>query len=329
MAPRYNFKPSIKHRTLSLQEAEDSIRGRKTQLEVAGMNARLSKMADEVVAMDMDSGRDGAEGEGGGGRGRRGGGGGGGGAFSSRFGSGAGGSGWDGAGGGGDGDWEHQEEYADDDEALAVEAEDKERVQADQQRPPEGDPRGEEMEARLDETDGPMSAIVREQMEMQEEAQDDPYGKLRELMEDGGAEAGGDAGEPKEEDLEDLDAQMEAMADGLVGGRDDGGSAFPDMPQVGGAPAPGEGAGKRAREPAAAEPQPKRPRPAVPVSGAVTEREIRELLQRSGRMLISEIADAFKKRLKTKGEKDRFLKSVKRVTKLVSHGGRKFVELKE
>lgn len=168
-------------------------------------------------------------------------------------------------------------------------------------------------------------------MEMQEEAQDDPYGKLRDLMEDGDAEAGGDAGEPKEEDLEDLDAQMEAMADGLVGGGGDGGSTFPDMPQVGGAPAPvpGEGASKRAREPAAAEPQAKRPRPAAPVSGAVTEREIRELLQRSGRMLISEIADAFKKRLKTKGEKDRFLKSVKRVTKLVSHGGRKFVELKE
>ena len=290
------------------------------------MNARLSKMANDVVAMDMDVGT----GENdrkprGGSRGARGGGGGGG-AFSSRFGSGAGGQGWEGAAGGAEGDWEHQEEYADDDEALAVELEDKERVQADQQRPAEAGGRGEEME-RLDDTDGPASAIVREQIEMQEGAQDDPYGKLRELMGEGEAEASGGSDEPKEEDLEDLDAEMEAMADGLMGSRE--ASAFPDMPNVGGAPAPGEGASKRAREPQATEPKPKRQRPAAPATGAVTEREIRELLQRSGRMLISEIADAFKRRLKTKGEKDRFLKSVKRITKLVTHGGRKFVELKD
>ena len=178
---------------------------------------------------------------------------------------------------------------------------------------------------RLDDTDGPTSAIVREQIEMQEGAQDDHYGKLLELMGEGEAEASG--GSDEEEDIDDIDAEMEAMADGLVGSRE--ASAFPDMPHVGGAPAPGEGASKRAREPQATEPKPKRPRPAAPATGAVTEREIRELLQRSGRMLISEIADAFKRRLKTKGEKDRFLKSVKRITKLVTHGGRKFVELKE
>ena len=305
----YNFKPAPKNRGMDLKDAERAINERKSANEVAALS-RMSRLANLGIGGEPSAGLVKTE------------------------------EGFGDAGVRGESpepgealeadaeDWEHEEEYDDDDEVVAVTKEDKERLAAEQKFQSEMDNLGVDLEEELE---GPRSEAVKEQLEQMKR---DPHDHLRRLIkeEEGGDDMDMDLGDDDDMDIDedDIDAEMERLAAKYNSSHGPAGGAAPDARAKRELPAEEAAPAKRAKvEPKTEAPPPaarvKPPAAAVPkapASRAPSEREVRELLEVSGKLLVSELIGHFKKRLKSKADKEKFMKTAKRVGKLQKDGGK-------